>query len=528
MGDAGDPQASHRPLDASIDAPSPTQQQRTEKPPPTTEQSSADWHTLIDALINVESDLKKEEETPARAATRASLAQAISQAQSLWRAANRGPVAVDTRLNRIENSQNRIENTLDRIAKRDPPARGARGSTWAHVAAYSPAARRPIATNASSRRTTIRIRMEGAKDRSPNEILTEAKKHLTDALAVRPLRSGDIDVIVPDQATKDRLLNLPETPGIKILRQSYLIEVPGVPLSLQIASGKDADNTLVIRNLIKSTKKTIPDLAIDHVRWLHAPDSQPNRGGIAKTRGSLIVTLPTQALQTQAVRNGLIIDSQLYEVRLYAHSCQVKQCFNCGQWGHTQSACGRDSKCSQCAGSHPTKECPTERVACINCGKKHRAWQRASCPTFQAYYSGIQARRVDLHRDSNSIRNAAYSQPSLQSDGFTIVQGKKRARQVTPSGTTPTPTPPPKKGPGRPRKLSEASRHPQQTRLRISQTVDDSQADRMDESTHSGPGTIPPDTEPPILIPSSNPVSTLPSTYTSIGPPATDISSDEF
>ena len=81
-------------------------------------------------------------------------------------------------------------------------------------------------TNANTlQRATVRIRMEGTKDKSAGEILVEAKKVIPGAYAVRTLRSGDIDVVVPDQATKDRILNQPRIEGYKILWQDYLIEV---------------------------------------------------------------------------------------------------------------------------------------------------------------------------------------------------------------------------------------------------------------------------------------------------------------
>ena len=83
-----------------------------------------------------------------------------------------------------------------------------------------------VATSAAPERTAIRIRLEGGKDKSPNEILTEAKKVILGAYAVRLLKSRDIDVMVPDQATKDCVLNQPEIEGCKILQQDYLIEVP--------------------------------------------------------------------------------------------------------------------------------------------------------------------------------------------------------------------------------------------------------------------------------------------------------------
>ena len=60
--------------------------------------------------------------------------------------------------------------------------------------------------------------MDGAKDKTPAEILTEARKYIPGAYAVRPLRSGDADVMVPDQTAKDRAMARIDIEEFKILR----------------------------------------------------------------------------------------------------------------------------------------------------------------------------------------------------------------------------------------------------------------------------------------------------------------------
>lgn len=81
-----------------------------------------------------------------------------------------------------------------------------------------------------------------------------------------------------------------------------------------------------------------------------------------KTRSTVIISLPPQALQYEVVRRGVVIESQIYGARHYNNGLQVKQCFNCQQWGHTQSACGKRARCGECASSHQTKECTKENV----------------------------------------------------------------------------------------------------------------------------------------------------------------------
>jgi hypothetical protein len=97
------------------------------------------------------------------------------------------------------------------------------GQTWAKVAAQ---ATHTATASVALQRTAIRIRLEGGKDKSAGEILTEAKKVIPGAYAVRLLQSRDIDVLVPDQATKDYILNQLDIEGYKILQHDYPIEVP--------------------------------------------------------------------------------------------------------------------------------------------------------------------------------------------------------------------------------------------------------------------------------------------------------------
>jgi hypothetical protein len=65
-------------------------------------------------------------------------------------------------------------------------------------------------------------------------------------VVIRQLRSGDIDITVPDEVTKDRAHGLLSTDDIKILRKDYLVEVLGVPLTTQVAYGKLADNSKLV------------------------------------------------------------------------------------------------------------------------------------------------------------------------------------------------------------------------------------------------------------------------------------------
>jgi hypothetical protein len=274
--------------------------------------------------------------------------------------------------------------------------------------------------------------MPEAKEMAPDDLLAAVKPIVGAAYAVRVLRSGDVEAIVPNQQTKDRILSqATSTDNIKILRQDYPVELWGVPLSLEVASGKEANNQALIQSITTSSKQ-INGLAINKVRWLHAGNTHTSRQEAGKTRGTLIIGLPTQALQHEVIKKGLVINSELFEAHLHDHGTEIRQCFKCHRWGHTQGACGAQARCGECAGAHQTKDCLKERVSCTNCGRAHRAWQRAACKTFQAFRETVQARKMALQAYTAAIRcggNEANAPSRQDADGFTFVAPRKRVRE---------------------------------------------------------------------------------------------------
>ncbi len=268
-------------------------------------------------------------------------------------------------------------------------------------------------------RHTVRVQIPQAKGLPNAEILKEVKKTIAGAAAIRVLKSGDIDVAVPDEATRDRAQGLPSTKDFKIFKRDYLVEIPGVLLTTQIADGKNADNAQLASAICEASRTISPGLQITRIRWLHAQRTPAQRmrdvcEGRKKTRGSLIVGFLTEEMQRTAIRGGLIIDAQLFETRPFDKSLQVTRCFKCQQWGHTQAMCGKHARCAQCAGPHATTECMNERISCANCGKGHRAFQCRECPSFQTYYEGIQRRRVAMYAQAQSMRTMTYNAPTAK------------------------------------------------------------------------------------------------------------------
>jgi len=419
--------------------------------------------------------------------TKDKILEVTQQVRALWTQSNRNEDTTQQRLSRIEE---KLDNLVTGGEAANPAQMSMRGGrapkpqTWAGVAAQG--IRQLV--EPLTQRTAVRVRLPDAQGKSPTEILATVKPLIAGAYAVRQLRSGDIEVSVPDQHTKDRVLNQPQVKDLQILRQDYPVELWGVPLSTMIDSGRDANNTALLQGICTASKAIIPTLTINKFRWLHAPKQHELRLQAGKTRGTIVISLPTQALQHEVIQKGLVINSQLYDAHLHDHGTQVRQCFNCGQWGHTQSACGKTAKCSICADTHQTMDCPKKSVSCVNCGQAHKAWQKAVCKTFKSFLATCQEKRVALAAKTAAIRSRFTTTTQLppQSDGFRVVQPRKRGRSP---GAAPVTT---KRGPGRPRGIFTAAQDPCQAKLfaptlsgsgQIDHLTQEMVADPMEENT---------------------------------------------
>ena len=141
-----------------------------------------DWLKHIDNLSKLHDDLKEEvEKTPEtdplrrrRVETAKRALNAIEQARRLEESYGG---EVRTRLQRIKAA----------LGEKKKPIAVQAGSTWAAVAAGPP-----------PNRAAVRIRLDGANEKNAGELLVEAKKVIPGVYVVRQLRSGDVNIMVPD------------------------------------------------------------------------------------------------------------------------------------------------------------------------------------------------------------------------------------------------------------------------------------------------------------------------------------------
>src|ERR1700712_1025450 len=364
------------------------------------------------------------------------------------------------RLDAVADRLRAIEETLKKALNPTPISAGK--ATWASVAAGG--TRQACGTHvtpprATLERHTVRASIPKTKEKTNEEILKEVKKTIPGAAAVRVLRSGDVDITVPDETTKDRAQGIPPTADIRIHKQDYIVEVPGVPLSTRVVCGKDGDNTLIATAICEASRTLAPGLRITRVQWLYSRAQLDRLREAGKQRGTLLLGFQTQEMRRKAIQGGLVIGAELFEARQFDKSIRETQCFKCLQWGHTQHACVKPARCARCAGPHGYKECARkegEPLACANCGKRHQAWQRRNCTAYQTYHDSIQRRRIEMLAQTYSIRTARKAQPTL-ADGWTRVTNK-RAREESPKESQPRRI-------GRPTGIEQAAKDPSQARI---------------------------------------------------------------
>jgi hypothetical protein len=373
----------------------------------------------------------------------------------------------------VETRTRKLQQSLDHIDQWSisPPSSAASSN-----ATVSSARSRTYAEIARTPSPTVRIHIEGDKmDKA--QLLDRVRNDVPSALAVRVLASGDVDVHVPSDQVKDAVMNGPDGKDFRIIRQAYMVEVMGVPLSTNARTekGEEHEQKLWLQGVIASNRRHIAGLAIQSAVWVHkkkkekpglTPGQPQDQDGRRKTRGSLILRVPTRQIQEAIVRKGLVIGAEMFPARLYEHGLGVRQCFKCQAWGHTSIACGRRARCGNCAEEHNTRDCPQDKPRkCTNCKGPHPAWHRKECRIFTIYFKGIQTKRVVTMVQSTRLHEETRQENQATREGATsqVLMGHKRQR--------PTDGPAGPAKPGRPPYIAQAAKSPSQTKLRFNFTA---------------------------------------------------------
>ena len=208
-----------------------------------TKQKRGSIKDIVGVLKLAQEDLAKEKDNKRLVAIGYErVAQAIRMLDALD-AQLQSEVSMEKRLQKIENAINGIT------------ARTAQGTkSWAAVAA-KPAILGQGLPVPPVKRPAVRVRLDepAKQEDTASDLLAKVKPAIPMAIAVRKLQSGDVDVFVKDQTAKDLALCQNNYQGLKVLRQDYVLKIPGVLLNLQVTSRPHADNRELIRRIKKDT-----------------------------------------------------------------------------------------------------------------------------------------------------------------------------------------------------------------------------------------------------------------------------------
>jgi predicted nucleotidyltransferase len=72
--------------------------------------------------------------------------------------------------------------------------------------------------------------------------------------------SSDIDIIISDEASKNRAHGLLLIEELKIYKKDYFIEVPSILFSVHVICEKEADNTYLITAIYEVSRIVSPSL----------------------------------------------------------------------------------------------------------------------------------------------------------------------------------------------------------------------------------------------------------------------------
>jgi len=301
----------------------------------------------------------------------------------------------------IHHEPQSIHEKLDRIlsvqtAQQSAPAQ----RSWAAVASLTSSTPSSYRTQSSQPAESVRLTIRPGENSTikgdnitTKEVAEKVKAVIPGVVAARVLPSGDVRVTLENPSQKERATLMPGTLkqqlDAKIIKEDFPIEVLGVPTSLPVQHGREADNSETIKKIKQSTERIIPGFEVSRVAWIHGKKSlQPRRDGRVPQAASLIIYTTKEEYQKMAIRRGVVIDYTLYTTKLYDPGLQLTLCFRCNHWGHTQAMCRSRTNCGYCAQGHSSRECPHRadptKAKCCNCGNHgHAAWQATKCPAYK-------------------------------------------------------------------------------------------------------------------------------------------------
>ena len=102
---------------------------------------------------------------------------------------------------------------------------------------------------------------------------------------------------------------------------------------------------------------------------------------------------------------------------------KVTQCYNCKEYGHGATNCGKGYKCIRCTSYHPPDKCQYKDdknhiPVCVNCSEEHAANSK-TCKAYKDYIAKInRATSTQLQKHFSANLNESNNRPSQWTTSF--------------------------------------------------------------------------------------------------------------
>ena len=285
---------------------------------------------------------------------------------------------INDRLEKIERKRAQVQQAqqVDTYAK--AAERGRHGAPTTVNGFHPPRGDEEIKEARRAKEVTVRIEdpeeTEKIRQKSIKDILQKAQEAGAPITGARRLPNGNVRSTTKSQRIRNTLQEKQKWTKVvaasaKIQKQTYTVIVH----AMKVRQIDAANQKLIISQISKANEYFHRGLEIVRVAWpKKAWDGE-------KTWSSLYIEVTTAQMANRLITEGLIDGSEVKECERFCNGCQVRQCFNCQQYGHIAAKCRERTRCGHCAGWHRSGDCSTasdkKLHRCATCGVQgHEAW----------------------------------------------------------------------------------------------------------------------------------------------------------
>jgi hypothetical protein len=145
---------------------------------------------------------------------------------------------------------------------------------------------------------------------------------------------------------------------------------PAIGLYADISDVRELENDIRFRN----------PCARDTLQKVIVTKRLKNGAGIETGLGHIKLLFNSAAARDRILnQNRMFTEGKAIRVVEVDANREVRRCYKCQKYGHTQQHCSDTVRCGHCAGQHSTGECRSGSKRCINCHGEHASGDR-TCP----------------------------------------------------------------------------------------------------------------------------------------------------